>query len=117
MERKISLKCDKALPYLNEANELDKEINEIVLEWQKVDEKVGKMKMKSDKLKSKARPLIADLVNKHKLGEYEVVASFSLDNGEISVKILDMLEMWKDEWNKKKLGDKINGKDDNNKKE
>jgi len=117
MERKITLKCQKAMPYLNEANELDKQINQIIEEWQKIDEKVGKMKMKSDKLKSKARPLIAELVKEAKLDEYEVVSSFSLENGEISVKILDMLEMWKDEWNKNKLGDKINGKDDNNKKE
>ena len=117
MEREIIIKCKKAIPYLKEANKIDEEMNKIIEEWKKVDEQVGKMKMKSDKLKMKARPYVADEVKKASLSEFEVVSSFSLKGEEIGIKIIDMLELWKAEYLKKKTGEQINGNtDDNNSK-
>ena len=94
---------------MQEAIKLSDEINKIILEWQKIDEKVGILRMKMDKLKAKARPMIADEVKKHQLGEFEVVESFNLDGKEFVVKIADMVELYKEQYLKNKTGEQING--------
>jgi hypothetical protein len=107
--REIRFENKKALPYMLEAIKLGDEINKIILDWQKVVEKVGILRMRMDKLKAKARPMIANDVKKHKLGEFEVVESFNLDGKEFVVKIADMLELYKEQYLKNKTGEQING--------
>lgn len=92
-----------------EAIKLGDEINKVVEDWRKIDEEIGKKKMKMDKLKAKARPIVADEVKKHELDEFEVVESFNLEDDEFVVKIADMVELYKEQYRKNKTGEHING--------
>jgi hypothetical protein len=103
MIRTIKFKHAKLLSLMQENTKISDEINEIVKEWEKIDQVVKKLSLKMERYKEKIRPLVATEIKKlTKIGEFEVVASTKLDKDQIAVEIIDQIELYKDQLRKKK---------------
>jgi hypothetical protein len=80
----------------------DKNIVEMVEQSEKAKAEFDKEIMIRQKLVDKMKPVVEELF-KDKLSEFEILADLSLtEEGEIKVKIMDELELWKDAKRKSK---------------
>lgn len=62
---------------------------------------LDQLKVEDGKVKEKIVPLVEKLIE-NELGEYEMYETTTLRDGKVYVKVVDRLEEWKDNWNKKK---------------
>jgi len=100
---KITFENAKVLRLLKEIEVMNKEINEIIDEWKKKDQYIGKLNLKVERCKEKLRPIVATEVKRQvELKEFELVGATKRNGEKIEVEIYDQIEMIKDNLRKQK---------------
>jgi len=92
----LKLKNNKVLNLLKENEEISKEINKMVDEWQKQDLVAKKLQIKMERIKEKIRPIIADEVKKaNVLEEFDIVQSTKYKGNDIIIDIVNEIDLLK----------------------
>jgi len=104
---KITFENAKVLRLLKEIEVMNKEINEIIDEWKKKDQYIGKLNLKVERCKEKLRPIVATEVKRQvELKEFDIVGATKRSGEKVEVEIYDQIEMIKDNLRKQKNADK-----------
>jgi len=90
--RTIKINAEGLVDLLEKQAKIHKAQVKINKELSDLDTERTKNGYKSEKIKEKMKPIIDELVPTFELGEFEIITSISLNNGQPEAVILDMVE-------------------------